>query len=216
MSAALIRVGLADDQRLLRDSLRLILGAAPDILVVGEAADGEAEVDLAAREQPDVMLLDIRMPRLDGIGAARRIAQAQPATRVLLLTTFDEPDLVVEGMQAGAAGFLLKDASAEDLCAAVRAVARGQTVIQGRSAASLLAGLKAAAPSSAPPDPFGLTDRERDVLACIAQGRSNGEIAADLVVSEATVKTHINHLFAKLGARDRAHAIVLARQHGLA
>lgn len=215
MSEAVIRVGITDDQRLLRDSLRIILSAAPDLVVVGEAEDGEGAVELAVREQPDVMLMDIRMPRLDGIAAARRITAAQPHPKVLLLTTFDEADLVIEGMQAGASGFLVKDASAEELCAAVRAVARGQMVVQGQSAASLLAGMRRSAPETVA-DPFGLTEREREVLAQIARGRSNAEIAAELVVSEATVKTHINHLFAKLGARDRAHAIVLARQHGLA
>lgn len=223
MSAESIRVALADDQRLLREGLRIILDAAPDMTVVGAAEDGPDAIALAAKEQPDVMLLDIRMPRCDGIEATPRILQASPKTRVLLLTTFDMPDLVVEGMRAGASGFLLKDSSAEQLCAAVRAAAEGQVLLHGQSAAGLLAGL--ARPSSAettPPAPpavpaqdFGLTEREQDVLRLIARGLSNAEIAQQLVVSEATVKTHINHIFAKLGARDRAQALVLAQQHKL-
>jgi DNA-binding NarL/FixJ family response regulator len=215
-SEQIIRVGLADDQRLLRDGLRIILEAAPDIAVVGEADDGLAAVELAASTRPDVLLLDIRMPRIDGIEAARRIAQVAPATRVVLLTTFDVPDLVVEGVQAGAAGFLLKDSSADELRAAVRAVARGQLLFQGQGAAQLLAGLAPPAVAPTPAEDFGLTERELEVLRRVAQGKTNAEIAGELVVSEATVKTHINHIFAKLGARDRAHAILLAQRHHLA
>ena len=220
MSVEPIRVALADDQRLLREGLRIILDAAPDITVVGVAEDGLDAIALAAKEQPDVMLLDIRMPRCDGIEATPRILQASPQTRVLLLTTFDMPDLVIEAMRAGASGFLLKDSSAEQLTAAVRAAAEGQMLLQGQSAAGLLAGL--ARPSSVeaaqlerPAQDFGLTEREQDVLRLIARGMSNAEIAQELVVSEATVKTHINHIFAKLGARDRAQALVLAQQHRL-
>lgn len=224
MSAASIRVALADDQRLLREGLRIILDAAPDMTVVGVAEDGLDAIALAAKEQPDVMLLDIRMPRCDGIEATPRILQASPRTRVLLLTTFDMPDLVVEGMRAGASGFLLKDSSAEQLSAAVRAAAEGQVLLQGQSAAGLLAGLarsssagEATQPErpASPAQDFGLTEREQDVLRLIARGLSNAEIAQHLVVSEATVKTHINHIFAKLGARDRAQALVLAQQHKL-
>ncbi len=224
MSAASIRVALADDQRLLREGLRIILDAASDITVVGVAEDGLDAIALAAKEQPDVMLLDIRMPRCDGIEATPRILQASPRTRVLLLTTFDMPDLVVEGMRAGASGFLLKDSSAEQLCAAVRAAAEGQVLLQGQSAAGLLAGLaRSSSPGGAtqPERPaqsaqdVGLTEREQEVLRLIARGFSNAEIAQHLVVSEATVKTHINHIFAKLGARDRAQALVLAQQHKL-
>jgi DNA-binding NarL/FixJ family response regulator len=211
-----IRVGLADDQRLLRDGLRIILQAAADIAVVGGAEDGIAAVELAATTRPDVLLLDIRMPRLDGIEAARRIAQVAPATRVVLLTTFDAPDLVAEGVQAGVAGFLLKDSSADELRAAVRAVARGQVLFQGQGAAQLLAGASSPTASVAPLEDFGLTERELEVLRHIAEGKTNAEIAGELIVSEATVKTHINHVFAKLGARDRAHAILLAQRHHLA
>ena len=220
MSERKIRVALADDQRLLREGLRVILEAAPDILVVGEAEDGVAATTLAVVEQPDVMLMDIRMPRRDGIAATEIIHKTHPAVRVILLTTYDTPELVVEGLRAGAVGYLLKDCSAEELYTAVRAVARGQVMLQAASTAQLLAGLP---PSSlpSPPQPrspaetMGLTEREREVLRLIVQGRSNSEIAAELTVSEATVKTHINHIFAKLGARDRTHAVVLAHQLGL-
>jgi DNA-binding NarL/FixJ family response regulator len=215
MSEQYIRVALADDQRLLREGLRIILDAAPDITVVGMAEDGLEAEALAAAEKPDVMLLDIRMPRRDGIEAMRRILQASPATRVVLLTTYDMPEMVIEGVQAGAVGFLLKESSAEELCAAVRAVARGQVLLQGQSAANLLAGLARPAARPEPIQDFGLTDREREVLRFIARGQSNAEIAQALFVSEATVKTHVNHIFAKLGARDRAHAIVLAQEHHL-
>jgi DNA-binding NarL/FixJ family response regulator len=216
MSERQIRVALADDQRLLREGLRIILEAAPDILVVGEAEDGVAATTLAAEVQPDVMLMDIRMPRQDGIAATEIIHKTHPTIRILLLTTYDTPELVIEGLRAGAMGYLLKDCSAEELYAAVRAVARGQVLLQAISAAQVLAGLTL--PS--PPQPqeqveaLGLTERERDVLRLIMQGRTNREIAAELYVSETTVKTHINHIFAKLGAHDRAHAVVLAHRLG--
>jgi len=213
-----IRVAITDDQRLLREGLRTILEAAPDMFVVGEAEDGIAATTLAGAEQPDVMLMDIRMPLRDGIAATEMIRKADPTVRVILLTTYDTPELVVEGLRAGAAGYLLKDCSAEELCQAVRTVARGQVLLQTASAAQLLAGL--VLPSSqklqSAAEKLGLTERECDVLRLIVQGRTNSEIAAELYVSEATVKTHINHIFAKLGARDRAHAVVLAHQLGLA
>ena len=220
MTTATVRVALADDQRLLREGLRIILEAARDITVVGEAEDGLGAVDLATAARPDVMLLDIRMPRLDGIEATRRIRVASPTTRVVLLTTHDVPELVRDGVQAGASGFVLKDVSAEELCAAVRGVARGQVVLQGQGVAHLLAGLTTAAPlpvttPAVAARDLGLTDRECDVLGAIARGLSNADIAAELYEGEATVKTHINHLFAKLGARDRVHALLLARQRGL-
>ncbi len=222
MNDHIIRVALADDQRLLREGLRTILEAAVDIEVVGEAEDGLAAITLATTLQPEVMLMDIRMPRCDGIAATEAIHKALPTVRVLLLTTFDTPETVVDGLRAGASGYLLKDCSAEELCSAVRTVARGQILLQTPSAAQLLASLSLASPTPAQPqtqqqpqgNTLGLTDRERDVLQLIVQGRNNTEIATELFVSEATVKTHINHIFSKLGARDRAHAVILAHQQG--
>jgi DNA-binding NarL/FixJ family response regulator len=216
MSEQKIRVALADDQRLLREGLRIILEAAPDMLVVGEAEDGITATTLAASEQPDVMLMDIRMPRRDGITATELIHTTHPAVRIILLTTYDTPELVIEGLRAGAVGYVLKDCSAEELYAAIRAVARGQVLLQANSAARLLAGLSpTSSPVQSAAEKLGLTEREREVLCLIGQGRTNSEIAAELHVSEATVKTHINHIFSKLGARDRAQAVVLAHQLGL-
>src|SRR5947209_3674835 len=222
-----IRVLIADDQRLMREGLRIILEDAPDIEVIGEAENGLSATQLAESQHPDVILMDIRMPLLDGIAATERIRQqATPGPRILLLTTFDTPELVVEGMRAGAAGYLLKDCSAEELCTAVRAVARGQVLLQASSAAQLLAGLHAPEPQdtrasrgaslSPEVEKMGLTARELEVVRLIAQGYSNTEIAAELFVSDATVKTHINHIFSKLGARDRSQVIVKARKLGLA
>ena len=224
MSEQKIRVLIADDQRLMREGLRIILEDAPDIEVIGEAENGLIATQMAESQRPDVILMDIRMPLLDGIEATERIRkQGTQAPRILLLTTFDTPELVVEGMRAGAAGYLLKDCSAEELCTAVRAVARGQVLLQASSAAQLLAGLHAQAspaPQAASLSPevekMGLTARELEVVRLIAQGHSNAEIAAELFVSDATVKTHINHIFSKLGARDRSQVIVKARQLGLA
>ena len=234
MSEQKIRVLIADDQRLMREGLRIILEDAPDIEVIGEAENGLIATQMAERYQPDVILMDIRMPTVDGIEATERIRkQLSPTPRILLLTTFDTPELVVEGMRAGASGYLLKDCSAEELSSAVRAVARGQVLLQASSAAQLLAGLQAqgqsqtqtqvtststnASPSVSPEvEKLGLTIRELDVVRLIAQGHSNSEIAAQLFVSDATVKTHINHIFSKLGARDRSQVIVKARQLGLA
>ena len=224
MSEQKIRVLITDDQRLMREGLRIILEDAPDIEVIGEAENGLIATQIAENQRPDVILMDIRMPLLDGIEATERIRkQGTPAPRILLLTTFDTPELVVEGMRAGAAGYLLKDCSAEELLTAVRAVARGQVLLQASSAAQLLAGLHAqeAPPSrdtslSSEAEKLGLTARELEVVRLIAQGHSNTEIAAELFVSDATVKTHINHIFSKLGARDRSQVIVKARQLGLA
>ena len=216
MSERKTRVALVDDQRLLREGLRIILEAAPDIVVVGEAEDGVAASALAAETQPDIMLMDIRMPLRDGITATEMISKVHPTIRIILLTTFDAPELVIEGLRAGAAGYLLKDCSAEELCSAVRTVTRGQVLLQSASAAQLLAGFSFPAPSQPQEQVrvLGLTERECDVLRLIVQGHTNREIAANLYISETTIKTHINHIFAKLGARDRAHAIILAHRLG--
>ncbi|MBV9713613.1 MAG: response regulator transcription factor [Ktedonobacteraceae bacterium] len=225
MSEQKIHVLIVDDQRLMREGLRIILEDTPDIEVIAEAENGLVATQLAESLHPDVILMDIRMPLLDGIEATERIRkQAAPVPRILLLTTFDTPELVVEGMRAGAAGYLLKDCSAEELCTAIRAVSRGQILLQASSVAQLLAGI----PPQHPPTPTtdtslfsiaektGLTVRELEVVRLIAQGHSNTEIAAELFVSDATIKTHINHIFSKLGARDRSQVIVKAHQLGLA
>ncbi len=224
MSEQKTRVLIVDDQRLMREGLRIILEDTTDIEVVGEAENGLSATQNAANLHPDVVLMDIRMPLLDGIEATARICkQEAPIPRILLLTTFDTPELVIEGMRAGAAGYLLKDCSAEELCTAVRAVARGQVLLQASSIAQLLASIPTheslasrdtAAVAEA--EKIGLTVRELEVVRLIAQGHSNTEIAAELFVSDATVKTHINHIFSKLGARDRSQVIVKARQLGLA
>jgi DNA-binding NarL/FixJ family response regulator len=218
-----IRILLVDDQRLMREGLRIILDDAPDMEVIGEAENGLIATQIAQNQQLDVILMDIRMPILDGIEATERILkQTTRKPRILLLTTFDTPELVVEGLRAGASGYLLKDCSAEELCTAVRAVARGQVLLQVSSAAQLLAGLQVKAPGtgdvllSPEVEKIGLTARELEVVRLIAQGRNNTEIAAELFVSDATVKTHINHIFSKLGVRDRSQVIVKARQLGLA
>lgn len=218
-----IRVLIADDQRLMREGLRIILKDAEDIDVIGEAENGLIATRLAESQHPDVILMDIRMPLLDGIEATERIVkQTAPGPRILLLTAFDTPELIVEGLHAGAAGYLLKDCSTEELATAIQAVARGQVLLQASSAAQLLAGLHAvpqAVHGDAQPlgeaAKSGLTVRELEVLRLIAQGLSNAEIAAALVVCEVTVKTHINHLFSKLDVSSRAQAIIKARQMGL-
>lgn len=219
MSEEKIRVLIVDDQRLMREGLRIILEGAPDIELVGEAENGLSALQIAESQEPDVILMDIRMPVLDGIAATERVLQQTlKRPRILLLTTFDTPELVIEGMRAGASGYLLKDCNAEELCTAIRAVARGQVLLQASSAAQLLASLQtkpvAAAPLSAA-EQLGLTTRELEVVRLVTLGQSNTEIAAALFVSDATVKTHINHIFSKLGARNRSQAIIKARQLGL-
>jgi DNA-binding NarL/FixJ family response regulator len=217
-----LRVVIADDQRLMRAGLRTILEATHDIEVIGEAEDGVGAVRMVEEKQPDVILMDIRMPLRDGIEATEllRSQPATQATRILLLTTFDMPELILQGMRAGAAGYLLKDCSAEELCHAIRTVARGQILLQAPSVAQLFSGLLAPATPTplslqTPAEKIGLTSREMDVLRLIMQGHTNAEISETLYVSESTIKTHINHLFAKMGARDRAHAIVLAHEQKL-
>jgi len=211
----MIRVLLADDQRLLRDGLRIILGAEPDLEVVGEASNGHEAVELAERLAPDVILMDIRMPEMDGVEAARRLAGA--GLRVIMLTTYDEDRLVLDGIRAGAAGYLLKDQPAEQIVDAIRAVHRGEALFKTSGAARALASLASAPPPGPTPPPAAtdLTPRETEVLALIAAGLSNHDIAARLVVSEATVKTHINNIFGKLNLRDRSQAVAYAFRTGL-
>ncbi|WP_244870845.1 response regulator transcription factor [Catellatospora sp. IY07-71] len=212
-----IRVVVADDQPAVRSGIVLILGTQPDIEVVGEAADGARAVELCRRERPDVALLDVRMPVLDGIAATREIVAEQLA-QVLILTTFDLDEYVFGGLRAGAAGFLLKDIEAAALAEAVRTVARGDAIIAPAATRRLLDRFLAApewTDPAAAPDLDTLTGRERDVLGCLGAGLSNADAALALHMAEATVKTHVSRILAKLGLRSRVQAAILAREHGL-
>jgi DNA-binding NarL/FixJ family response regulator len=207
-------VVLADDQELVRTGLRAILEVEADIQVVGEAKDGAEAVDLVRRLAPDVALMDIRMPVLDGIAATRRIT-AGGATRVVMLTTFDRSQLVYDSLVAGASGFLLKDAPRAQLVGGVRAVARGEELLAPSITRRLIEEFTRAGRAVPPPGYDRLTEREREVLVLIARGRSNAEIAAELFVAMETVKTHVARVLAKLGLRDRVQAVVVAYESGL-
>jgi DNA-binding NarL/FixJ family response regulator len=211
-----ISVLLVDDQPLMRSGFRMILEAQPDIRVVGEAGDGIEAVEVAERTQPDVVVMDIRMPRCDGVEATRRM----PGRRVLILTTFDLDEYVVEALRAGASGFLLKDATPEELVQAVRVIASGDALLAPNVTRRLLElvvpHLRQRHPMPVPAAFDELTERELEVLRLVAQGLSNQEIAAALHVSEATVKTHVSHVLLKLELRDRVQAVVLAYEVGLA
>ncbi len=213
-----IRVMVVDDQALVREGLMTLLEAAPDIKPVAAAADGEEAVRLCARHRPDVVLMDLRMPRLDGVEATRRIRAAQPDTEVVVLTTHADEASILDALQAGARGYLTKDAGIAEIARAVHAAADHQALLDPVVQSSLLAAASAGARPAPPPQilPDDLTPREAEVLSLVARGLSNQEIATTLVVSEATVKTHINHVFAKIGARDRAQAVHYAYTHGLA
>ncbi len=207
----MIRVLLADDQELVRSGFRLILELADGIEVVGEAADGREAVRLAKELQPDVVLMDVRMPELDGIEATRRLRQAGVEVRVLVLTTFDLDEYVYAAMRAGASGFLLKDAPREQLVTAVRTVARGEALLAPAVTRRLIERfVDRPAPVEAAPALAELSARELEVLRLVARGLSNAEIADELVIGEATVKTHVAHILRKLGLRDRVQAVVLA------
>jgi DNA-binding NarL/FixJ family response regulator len=214
----MIRVLLVDDQPLLRTGFRLILENEPDIEVVGEAGDGAAGVRLARDLRPDVVLMDIRMPILDGVAAARELSTLNDV-RVLMLTTFNVDEYVVEALRAGASGFLLKDVKAYDLVEAVRVVAAGDAMVAPAVTRRLLERFSRQLPSTASEPADGalgsLTERERQVLALVARGLSNAEIAAELVVTETTIKTHVHHLLTKLDLRDRVQLVVLAYDAGL-
>jgi DNA-binding NarL/FixJ family response regulator len=209
----MIRVVLADDQRLVREALATLVGLlGSGIELVGTAANGDEAVSLGAGA--DVVLMDLRMPRVDGIEATRRLTLAHPKVRVIALTTFDDDESVLGALRAGARGYLTKDASADDIRAAILAVHRGEAALDPSVQHHVVSALSAPAAPAALPD--GLTPREAEVLALIAEGLSNDEIAGRLIVSPATVKSHINHLFAKIDARDRAQAVTYAFREGLA
>jgi DNA-binding NarL/FixJ family response regulator len=213
----MIRVLLADDQRVVREGLGTLLGLLEGIELVGTAADGEEAVALAARYDPDVVLMDLRMPRVDGIEAIRRLAERGDRPRAIALTTYADDASVLGALRAGARGYLTKDAGADQIRAAVEAVARGEAALDPAVQHHVVAALSE--PSSEPTAfdlPDALTPREAEVLSLIAAGLTNAEIADRLVVSAATVKTHVNHIFAKTGARDRAAAVVYAYSNGLA
>ena len=211
----MISVLIADDQAMLRSGLRLILEAEPDIIVTGEAGDGAEAVRLARREKPDVILMDVRMPGTDGLEATRQITESDPDTKVIVLTTFDVDDYVYGALRAGASGFLLKDAGGDQLIDAIRIVASGDALIAPSVTKRLIADFAKRPESTEVEGLEDLTEREVEVLAEIAKGLSNAEVAATLFVSEATVKTHVSHLLTKLGLRDRVQAVVAAYESGL-
>jgi DNA-binding NarL/FixJ family response regulator len=211
VAAGVIRVLLADDQRVVREGLGTLLGLLEGIELVATAADGEEAVALAAKHDPDIVLMDLRMPRVDGVEAIRRLAARGERPRAIALTTYADDASVLGALRAGARGYLTKDAGAEEILAAVQAVARGEAALDPAVQHHVLAALKEPAEL-----PDGLTPREVEVLQLIAEGLTNAEIAERLVVSAATVKSHVNHIFAKAGVRDRAQAVVYAYSRGLA
>lgn len=215
----MIRVLVADDQTLIRQGIRLLLGEEDGIQVVGEAANGREALDLARTLQPDVILMDVRMPEMDGVSATRQLSASLPSCGVIILTTFDDDETIFEGLRAGARGYLLKDISSEEMAEAVRRVAGGEALIQPSITRKLLAEFNrlSQVPTTPAPGPLAepLTERELDVLRSLAEGLSNREIAARLVITEGTVKNHVSNLFAKLEVRDRTQAVLKAKQLNL-
>ncbi len=219
VAAPPIRIVLADDQRVVREGLSMLLGLLPGIEVVATASDGEEAVALTVAHDPDVVLMDLRMPRCDGVEATRRLRAANARARVIALSTYGDDASVLAVLRAGARGFLTKDAGAEEIQRAIAAVVGGEAALDPavqRHVVAALAGEAAGASEEEAPLPDGLTAREAEVLGLIADGLSNGEIAQRLVVSPATVKSHVNHLFTKAGVRDRAQAVAYAYRRGLA
>ena len=212
----MIRIVVADDQRVVREGLIMLLDLIDDVEIAGTAADGHEAVNLAHQIRPDVVLMDLRMPKLDGAEATRLIRRELPETQVLVLTTYADDESLFPALRAGARGYLTKDASAEEIEQAIRAVAAGHTHLDPAIQQRLVAAIVETHPATPTEPPDELTAREVEVLKLIAAGLSNSEIAAALVVSAATVKTHINHVFQKTGARDRAQAVRYAYENGLA
>src|SRR5262245_20311615 len=217
----MIRGAVADDRALVRSGFAVLLRSAADIDVVGEASNGVEALELVRRENPDVALMDIRMPEMDGLEATRLITSDDStcSTRVLILTTFDLDEYVFEALRSGASGFLLKDTLPDDLLAAVRVIAEGEALLAPRITRRLIEQFATQAPAAAPSAPTpgldSLTEREKEVLALVARGRSNAELAEELFMSHATAKTHVSRLLTKLGARDRAQLVVIAYESGV-
>jgi DNA-binding NarL/FixJ family response regulator len=211
-----VKVLIADDQRVVREGLATIVGGFPDADVVGLAADGVEALELISTRAPDVVLMDLRMPRMDGVETTRAVRERHPDIPVVVLTTFADDETVMAALSAGAAGYLTKDAARDDIRRALDAAIAGQSVLDPAAQAALLKAARQAPPPRPAALPDGLTEREAEVLALIAAGLSNTEIAGRLFVAEATVKTHVNRIFAKTGSRDRAQATVYAHRHGLA
>ena len=215
MTEAPIRVLIADDQALMRTGFRMILDAKDDVEVVGEAIDGEDAIRRFQQLSPDVVVMDVRMPTMDGIEATRRLSALDRPARVLILTTFDLDEYVYDALRAGASGFLLKDRPPEELVAAVRVIASGEALLAPSVTRRLIEEFAKRAPAVKPTELDELTEREREVLVLMAKGLSNAEIARVLFVAESTVKTHVGRVLHKLGLRDRAQAVVLAYESGL-
>ncbi|HEY3529542.1 MAG TPA: response regulator transcription factor [Nocardioides sp.] len=219
MDTELTRVLVADDQRVVRDGLATLLGLLPGIEVVGAAADGDEAIELVERLSPDIVLMDLRMPRCDGVEATLRIRERFPQTEVVVLTTYTDDRSVLDALRAGARGFLTKDASAEEIGQAIHAVVHGEAAIAPAVQHHVVNAVASTSGAHSPepaPLPDGLTRRELEVLALVADGLTNAEIAGRLFIGEATVKSHINHIFSKTGVRDRAQAVAYAYRHRLA
>jgi DNA-binding NarL/FixJ family response regulator len=221
VSADAITVVLADDQRVVREGLAMVLGLMSGVEVLGSASDGEEAIALAEQLTPQVVLMDLRMPRVDGVEATKHITERQPETKVVVLTTYADDHTVIQALRAGACGFLTKDATNEQIRHALQAAVRGEAAIDPAVQHHLVNSIARTAPLEwIPPDesrlPDALTPREATVLGLIAEGLTNAEIASRLTVSETTVKSHINHIYTKTGARDRAQAVAYAYRHGLA
>lgn len=215
MTAAQTTVLVADDQALVRTGFAMILGAEHDLAVVGEADDGDVAVRRAIELRPDVVLMDVQMPRMDGIEATRRIIEDVPGCKVLILTTFDDDEYLFAALQAGASGFMLKNCPPADLVAAIRVVAQGHSLLAPEVTQRVIARSTGRPRAERSPGLSELTEREQDVLVAMGRGRSNGEIAKELFVSEATVKSHVSRVLSKLAVRDRVQAVIVAHESGL-